>query len=433
MEHSRLALGRVIRELREAQTPRLSQEELGRRAGYRTGAGVSMSRIENGVTRPTARRLEGIASALGVSVTELQTRGGQAPAAAGPAGSAGPATGRRPGAALDGESTTERMRRIQGEFERRNLQAVAAASAFNDSHDRARDDFFLAVVSTARSIQGLPAVDLVAASPPTPTTADPTPRPTGPSGGAGCDQALLRRELAARGIAAVLEARTGSAPDDGPRAPTGQPTPTDEAEREAAYESVVAAAVLSSARAHPDTPATDTARATRALLGGARAVGGSRLAAGALLTGLVATAASPLFAATTLFWLARRSRKQNDQLARELDQAEATLTSSQRGFDTVMSLLGRATACLDYIALHGGHAQRRWQSQLPPAPRSWGDLGPDQQRQLAAFVELAACQVCVDTIDMTELLAASGPHQDGLLRVADAVLTLARQDAERLV
>ena len=77
MEYSPAALGQVIRELREARTPKLSQEELGRKAGYRTGAGVSMSRIENGVTRPGPKRLEGIATTLGVTVQELETRGAQ--------------------------------------------------------------------------------------------------------------------------------------------------------------------------------------------------------------------------------------------------------------------------------------------------------------------------------------------------------------------
>ena len=77
MEYSPAALGQVIRELREARTPKLSQEELGRKAGYRTGAGVSMSRIENGVTRPGPKRLEGIATTLGLTVQELETRGAQ--------------------------------------------------------------------------------------------------------------------------------------------------------------------------------------------------------------------------------------------------------------------------------------------------------------------------------------------------------------------
>src|SRR5204862_1919960 len=77
MSDSHGALGQVIRELREAHTPKLTQEQLGRKAGYRAGAGVSRSRIENGVTRPGARRLEGIAKALGLTVQELETRIGQ--------------------------------------------------------------------------------------------------------------------------------------------------------------------------------------------------------------------------------------------------------------------------------------------------------------------------------------------------------------------
>ena len=66
-------------------------------------------------------------------------------------------------------------------------------------------------------------------------------------------------------------------------------------------------------------------------------------------------------------------------------------------------------------------------------PRCLGDLSAADQRQYAAFVEVAAAQVCVDTVNMTELLAATGPQQTALLEVADAILTLAQQDVERLV
>ena len=61
------------------------------------------------------------------------------------------------------------------------------------------------------------------------------------------------------------------------------------------------------------------------------------------------------------------------------------------------------------------------------------DLGHDQQRQYAAFVEIAACQVCVDTVNMTDLLAATGEQQAALIQVADDVLTLAQRDVEALV
>jgi transcriptional regulator with XRE-family HTH domain len=416
MDHSRQALGRAIRELREARAPKLSQEELGRRAGYRTGAGVSMSRIENGVTRPGPKRLAGIATALGVTVRELETRGAAPSPASDLQDTSPPAFDQRPVAsaatpvaARQGESAKERMRLIQSHFERRNSDAVTQAEAFNAAHDRARDEFFLAFVSTARTIRGLPA--------PAPVER-PSSRADGPT-----SEASLRRQLAAYGIASTLVSGMGAAAAD------------DEADREDAYNAVVATAVLTpppATAAQPEVPAAARTRATRALLGGATRAGGAGATAATVLAGL-ATAASPLFAASTLAWLARRSRQQNEALRLQLDEAEANLLATERGFEAVMALLGRATECLGYIAVHGGHAQRRWQSQLPDGPTDFTALSPDQQRQYAAFVEIAACQVCVDTVDMTDLLAASGEQQAALIQVADDILTLAQHHVEALV
>jgi transcriptional regulator with XRE-family HTH domain len=421
MEYSPAALGQVIRELREASTPRLSQEELGRKAGYRSGAGVSMSRIENGVTRPGPRRLEGIANTLGVTVRELETRGAQRSAEPGRTDGAQPRADASPGPTAtftpgrDRESTKDRMRRIQGDFDRRNTQAVTGGLAFNAAHDRARDDFFMELVSSARSITGIPAP-----SAPADVNAhhalDLSPTA----------EAALRRQVAAHGITATLASGAGAAAAD------------DEADHESAYSAVVAAAMLTpvpSETRHPDPRAGATARATRALLGGGTThAGATGIAAGtALLAGFVASAASPLIAAGTLAWLARRSRRQNDRLRIELDQAEANLVATQRGFDAVMDILGRATEPLSYIALHASHAHRRWQSQLPASPIHWSDLSDDQQRQYHAFVEVAACQVCVDSINMTELLAAPSEQQARLIQVADDILTLAQRQVEILV
>src|SRR4029453_4693939 len=160
MDYSRGGLGQVIRELREAHTPKLTQEQLGRKAGYRAGAGVSMSRIENGVTRPGPRRLAGIAAALGLTVHELETRSAQRspqpqpksdPPSEPPVRGAGLDPGQT-GAAVGGrpkESTKDQMRRIQGDFNRRHDMAVRKGREFNAVHDRARDDFFLELLRTA--------------------------------------------------------------------------------------------------------------------------------------------------------------------------------------------------------------------------------------------------------------------------------------------
>jgi len=425
MDDSRGGLGRVIRELREAHTPKLTQEQLGRKAGYRAGAGVSMSRVENGVTRPGPRRLEGIASALGLTVQELESRSAQQhspqprPEPDRPVRGAG-SDPSHTGAAVRGrtrESTKDQMRRIQGDFNRRHALAVTKGREFNAVHDRARDDFFMALVRTATTITGLP-------NPPHEPAASAVAPRDGASLGPSA-QAALRRQVAAHGIAVALASGAGPAAAD------------EEPDHESAYSAVLAAALLTPAPAEAaqhDAQSGPKARATRALLGGGSATGRTGILAGTvLLTGFLASAASPLFAAGTLAWLARRSRRQNDQLRMELDQAEANLAATERGFGAVMDVMTRATETLGYIAVHASHAQQRWHAQLPESPIDWSDLSQDQQRQYEAFVEVAGRQVLVDSINMTELLAAQGEQQARLIQVADDILTLAKHDVELLV
>lgn len=426
MNDSRGRLGQVIRELREAHTPKLTQEQLGRKAGYRAGAGVSMSRIENGVTRPGPRRLEGIATALGLTVQELEIRSSQDS----PQEQPEPNRSREPssrGAGSDPghtatavgsrtkESTKDQMRRIQRDFDRRHALAVTKAREFNAAHDRARDDFFLNLVRTAATISGLPQPN------------EPAPYAlTVQDGGSqrrGAE-AELRRQVAAHRIAVALASGTGAA------------AANEEPEPESAYSAVLAAALLTPVRAqaaHDNPQRETTARATRALLRGGSASRTGILAGTALLTGFLASAASPLFAAGTLAWLARRSRRQNDQLRMELDQAEANLAATERGFDAVMDVLTRATEILGYIAVHASHAQQRWRAQLPESRMDWSELSHDQQRLYEAFVEVAGRQVLVDSINMTELLTADGVQQGRLIHLADEILTLAKQDIELLV
>lgn len=64
------ALGREFKGLCEQR--QMSQEVLGVEAGYQKGAGVSISRIESGTTRPSMPRLCGIACALGLTTEELE-------------------------------------------------------------------------------------------------------------------------------------------------------------------------------------------------------------------------------------------------------------------------------------------------------------------------------------------------------------------------
>jgi transcriptional regulator with XRE-family HTH domain len=63
------SLGQIVKNLRKEKG--LTQTQLGRDAGYKGGAGVTISRIESGQLEPSPERLEGIARVLGVSPDEL--------------------------------------------------------------------------------------------------------------------------------------------------------------------------------------------------------------------------------------------------------------------------------------------------------------------------------------------------------------------------
>ena len=68
-EYSPEAMGGVIKKLRKDRN--LTQEELGIRAGYQGGAGVSVSRLESGQMEPSEERFVEIARALDVTREEL--------------------------------------------------------------------------------------------------------------------------------------------------------------------------------------------------------------------------------------------------------------------------------------------------------------------------------------------------------------------------
>src|SRR5262249_20304172 len=143
------ALGLVIREHREAKVPKMTQDDLGTEAGYKAGAGVSISRIESGLTRPGSERFEGIALALGLSTSRLEAEAAKrtlelATERGEPLGDTGPVAG--------GERIKDRIKRIQQEIERRTGLITELGDAFNAAHDHARDDFFMKFVEIADGI-----------------------------------------------------------------------------------------------------------------------------------------------------------------------------------------------------------------------------------------------------------------------------------------
>lgn len=142
------ALGQVVRELRTAK--KLTQDELGTKAGYRTGAGVSISRLENGQLRPGAERLQGVAEALGLTPEELEARASRRTVDNVEATTANATATESRGA----EGPRDRYRRIEREINARKKDITDLNRVFNEARDHARDEFFRKFIEIAGRIEG---------------------------------------------------------------------------------------------------------------------------------------------------------------------------------------------------------------------------------------------------------------------------------------
>lgn len=130
--------------------------------------------------------------------------------------------------------------------------------------------------------------------------------------------------------------------------------------------------------------------------------------------------------------MVRRTRKQQQELAEKLDEADAELAATRRGFDALTDFLPRATHSLNYIATHAAHALKRWEQHLEKPPRSWESMSADQN-QYWGFVEIAASQLAVATIDLQNLMTTRGDEREQLISLTDEILTQAQDAIESRV
>ncbi len=413
MEYTPEALGQVIRDLREAHEPPMTQALLGQLAGYGSGAGVSISRIETGVTRPTARRFAGLALALDLTPEQLaalavQRTLEQEKKVADGAEAHGLRAKRR--------STRTRLAHVQEAVRARTDCVQELGLAFNVAHDRARDEYFLPFVTTAAAIQQaavppeLPDDDQVAGAEQSHASAEASARVQNLSNGIGA-------QLVAGGVGgAAVGAAVGGA---------------------AAYATFAGAAMFGTASTGAAIAGLSGAAATNATLallgGGTLAAGGAGVAGGTLLlTGIVAAPIAALAAGGLFLVARRRSRQEDERLSLQLDEAEAALKATQDGFDALAEALPRATEILDYIGVHSAHALRKWQQTLPGEPLLWQELSEWQQRSYLDFITIAACELSVDSIDASKFMALGGKELDEFVEAVDQTLLHAHQQVASL-
>ena len=306
-DYSTAALGRVVRRLRNGQG--LSQEKLGRDAKYQTGAGVSISRLEHGLLRPGPAQFEGIARTLGITPEELEaeaateTSNDSAHTSAG-AGEPDGAARRtsQGGAALPGlEGLKGRVKRIHAEIDARAKAIEEATEAFNEQHDRARDEFFMRFVAFAERLEGAPPPDAMQIHDGDETDADAV--------------AAYRFETTSNLVAQLLAGGVGGAAAG---AAVGGA---------AAYGTFVAVAALGTASTGASIAGLSGVAATNATLallgGGTLAAGGAGVAGGTMVLAGIVAAPIAILAAGGLVWVAKRNRMQQRELAAKLDEAEA--------------------------------------------------------------------------------------------------------------
>jgi transcriptional regulator with XRE-family HTH domain len=391
MDITAIALGLEIKHLREQSE--MSQEELGGQAGYGKGAGVSISRIESGTTRPTKLRLAGIALALKVTPEQLEDL-------AKLRSDAGEGAGQETDARVRKQTVKDRLKGVQERTKRRTDCVEELGESFNDAHDRARDAYFLRFVDIAKGIENAP-----------------LPKMPPQDELAVSDDSAEDARATAAGMSLLSQKITGALVGGAGGAATG--AAVGGAAAYAAFTGVTMFGTASTGAAISGLSGIAATNATLAVLGGGTlaAAGGGIAAGSLLLTGIVA-APIAILAAGGLFLAHRRTKTQEVKLNAQLDVAEATLDATQHGFDLLADTLVRATLILEYIGVHAAHALEKWERGLGARSMTWASLTFEQQQSYREFIDIAACELAVDGIDAPQFMTTKA---DGLERLENAI------------
>ncbi|MFZ3498012.1 hypothetical protein ACODT5_33130 [Streptomyces sp. 5.8] len=400
------AMGLVIREHRQAQSPSMTQEELAEQADYGKGGAVSVSRIERGLVSPGEHRLAAIALALQLTPAQLQQE------AEDRTRSLARQRGQRPVKLRDQVAETKRRHaEINEKAAQRSKITLEHGEAFIRVHDVVRDEFFMRFVELAESISGAPEPERPGEEETESTGEIPT---------------AIRVEAMSAGIANVIR---GAAAGGAVGAAAGGA---------AAYGAFTAAALFGTASTGAAISTLSGVAATNAALallgGGTLAAGGAGMAGGVLLlTGMVAAPAAALAAAGFYVLRQRRNKKEEERLRTEIEAAEAALDQSQRGFDTMVDVLHRATATMEYVEVHGTHALEKWRASLPPEPRDWDSLGHEGRERYKEFLTLAGCFLATSIINVPALLTAQPDALREMDRTIDETLRYADKTIKSIV
>lgn len=384
------ALGQAIKSLRRAHG--LSQEQLGERVGYQSGAAVSISRLENGLVTPRPERLERIARALAIDPAELAALALEK---------------------VDGTDRLEdRVAQVRQELDRRTRLITESIDAYNAAIEHATSQFLIPLRSTAARL-GVPQPD--------PTEFNASEAPLADRARADASAQL---QVTKFGVEHALAQATSGA-----RTAAPDISDTSFAEAVALGMATALGSVapnLASARVSSANTLAAASRVLRPTMRGASANRGTAVIA-VIGVGVLAAALGGLAL------LARRSRKQHQELAARVGEIEAEVLETQPSLDLLQELVPEATEVLNYIAVHAGHALLRWEAGIRPRATDWRSLDESDQRKYQEFVAIAAAQLAVATMDVEAILTCRGPDLDRVRAVTRELISQSRRTVSSFV
>ena len=77
--------------------------------------------------------------------------------------------------------------------------------------------------------------------------------------------------------------------------------------------------------------------------------------------------------------------------------------------------------------MHAAHALTRWEAQIGEGQLDMQSLTADEQQRYQDFVEIAAAQLAVGTIDFRELMTSRGSDLERVTALTDEILTQSRK------
>lgn len=409
------AFGAVIRRRRLGKRPPMTQQRLGELADYKEGAGVSISRIENGKVRPPSDRLAAIADALGTTEGELRNDAHREARERLHAAQTASVPGTQ-GARRGNESLKSRYQRVVKRAEDRRLKLESAIEELTEAQSRSRDEFILPFVTTAEGIEGLPLSDL----------------PSSP--GEETDMATNAQErvdILSVGITNALRVglvgAAGGAVGGGALGGAG------------AYGAFTLTALMGTASTGaPIAGLTGIAASNAtfaALGGGALSAGGAGIAGGTALLAGIAAAPVALLAIGGAVFMVRRNKRKEAEAHNQLDEYEQFLDRTDEGFRSLVRRMKRVAEIESDIATFAGRELTKWQRKVgAERPLQWSALSADVQEAFGGFVSAAACKMMLDTLKWEPFV---DPEQQADLQTtmaaADAVIDKAMEIVEEVV